>query len=267
MANHEKPDGNRQGQIGDDHRHLPASMGDAAGLFGLVAGGALKLASRGPRKALDLANRGLHEGERLALSTLRKRMDAATLDAPADVNDDRVSARSRSRRGASAATAASVVESLLDDAATQTPESALAALTLRIAQRLVPDEARILAALGDGHAAPLMHLCSGPWAGPAGRRWLENMSPLGREAGVQLADQTPAYLTHLRTLGLLETGDEDKTLTLKYQLMEADSRVRKTFAEIEKNGLRPKFLRRTIRLSEAGRAFWAACGQTGAESL
>ncbi|MGQ0502285.1 MAG: Abi-alpha family protein [Panacagrimonas sp.] len=241
----------------------PVLPGDAAALFGMVASGALKLASRGPRKALDLAQRGITEGERLALTTLRKRMDAAAMEPDAAAADHRAPARPASRRAADANPVATVIASLLDESLAQTRETALAALHLRIAQRLLPDEARILAALSDGHGAALMHLCSGPWTGPAGRRWLENLSPVGREAGVQLAEQTPAYLTHLRSLGLLETGDEDKSLSIKYQLMEADSLVRKTWAEMEKHGLRPKFLRRTVRLSEAGRAFWAACQQRG----
>lgn len=83
---------------------------------------------------------------------------------------------------------------------------------------------------------------------------------------MRLLDQTSVYVTHLRRLGLLESDDEDKTMQIKYQLIEADTLVRKTCAQIEKAGLRPRFFRRTIRISDTGRDFWAACAGGGNKS-
>lgn len=234
----------------------------------LFASGAWSVATKGPRKALNLAQRGLTEAERLALTTLRKRMDAVSDE---DGFDDRaesssggenpapVRSHAPSPARAPAQTASDALAQLMEASLEQSEASAREALLLRIVNQLVPDEARILAALADGHSSALMHLGAGQMVGPATQRWLENLSPVGKEAGVQLVDQTSAYISHLRELGLLESGDEDKSLQLKYQLMEGDTKVRKTAEEIEKNGLRPKFFRRTLLMSEAGKAFWAAC--------
>jgi hypothetical protein len=243
------------------------STGGNDSFLSLFASGAWSVATKGPRKALDLAQRGLTEAERLALTTLRKRMEAVSDEgdfedrAPSGHDENPAPARSQasSPARAPAQTASEALAQLMEASLEQTETSAREALLLRIIRQLVPDEARILAALADGHASALMHLGAGPMVGPATQRWLENLSPVGKEAGVQLVDQTSAYISHLRELGLLESGDEDKSLQLKYQLMEGDTKVRKTAEEIEKSGLRPKFFRRTLVMSEAGRAFWAAC--------
>lgn len=242
-----------------------ASAGDSPLLA--LAIGAFRLARRAPRAAFDLAQQTARGAERLALSTLRRRMDVVlgqdsalaprATDTPGEYLPRPVPGTSVT--GAAPVTAAAAMARLLELSLEQTPESAREALSLRTVLRLVPDEARILAALADGHSAALMHVGAGSLIGPTTQRWLENLSPVGKEAGVQLPDQTPHYLASLRDLGLVESGDEDKALHLKYQLLEAETRVRHICEQIEKRGLRPKFFRRTIRISEAGRAFWTAC--------
>lgn len=243
-----------------------SQAGEGGSLLGVLANGAWKLAAEGPRLALDLAQKGLSEAERLALSTLRRRMDAVAEDAwpepSSERGDDAAATVTPAGEPAGAATsAAEVMAQLLDQAQEQTRNDAYAYLALRITRQLVPDEARIVAALSDGHESPMIHLAAGPRIGKATQRWLENISAIGRESGTQLVDQTADYVQHLRELGLLESGEEDRDprMLVKYQLLEADSRVREACAEIEKQGLKPRFFRRTIRLSEAGHAFWAAC--------
>lgn len=258
----------------DSERAAPEDDSEAPGttsLMGSLAAGAWKLATKGPRQAATLARRGLAEGEKLALSTLKRRMEAATaeedetsaLSAPTHWNAASASTLVAPGGSARAATAslgaADLLSHLMEMSLEQTPERARELLNQRILRQLVPDEARILAALADGHESALMHLGAGPLVGPANQRWIENLSPVGKESGVALPDQVPTYLRHLRELGLLESGDEDKNLQLKYQLMEADTLVRRTCEQIEKSGLRPRFFRRTIRMSDAGKAFWAAC--------
>lgn len=248
-------------------------LGDSStsSLFGSLAAGAWKLATTGPRRAATLAQRGLAEGEKLALSMLKRRMEAATADedearterAPIDWNAPPASSLDAPAGGnaapAPAMSAAELLSRLMEMSLEQSPDRARELLNLRILRQLVPDEARILAALTDGHESALMHLGAGPRVGPATQRWIENLSPVGREAGVALPDQVTTYLSHLRELDLLESGDEDPSLLLKYQLMEADTAVRRACDQIEKAGMRPRFFRRTIRLSETGKAFWAAC--------
>lgn len=265
--------------IDDEDESLPQAQ-EPTSFFGYVASGAWKLAAGAPRFAMDLAHKGLSEAEKRALNGLRRRMDAAAQTGhehddhqhDGDSSPMPPSARSDSPTppaGAAAGTrvtAGALLARLLEESAEQTVESAQERLYLRIVRQLVPDEARILAALSDGHSAALVHLGAGPLVGPATQRWLENLSPVGRECGVRLLDKTPAYLKHLRELGLLESGEEDKSLHLKYQLIEADTQVRKTCAAIEKSGMRPKFFRRTIRMSEAGLALWKACDATANQS-
>ena len=267
----------------DDDGDSPAdgSAQEPTSFFGFVASGAWKLATAAPRFAIDLAHKGVSEAEKRALNSLRRRMEAAAEDGfPVDEHEhdaatdprpspSSVRPESSGPAGGAPATrmsASALLARLLEESAEQTVESAQERLNLRILRQLVPDEVRILAGLVDGHSAALVHLGAGPLVGPATQRWLENLSPVGRECGVRLLDQTPAYIRNLRDLGLLESGEEDKSLHLKYQLIEADTLVCKTCTEIEKSGMRPKFFRRTIRISDAGQAFWRACEGTGNQS-
>lgn len=249
-----------------DTANAGAGEHESGSLLGWAASGAWKLGLSGPRLAFKLARKGAAEAEKLALSTLKRRMEAVAWDddeaAPVDSESPvapRPATTAGHRPSAPPADPASLLAQLLEASQVQTQDSARELLTLRTLRQLVPDEVRILAALADGHEAPLMHLGAGPLVGPATQRWLENLSPVGREAGVALPDQVPMYITHLRELGLLESGDEDKSAQLKYQILEGDTRLRRTSEEIEKSGLRPKLFRRSIKMSEAGLAFWAAC--------
>src|SRR5581483_9365543 len=100
---------------------------------------------------------------------------------------------------------AELMAALLERSVTQDTAAAkreLAAATLR---RLVPDEARILAVLADGQTPPLIHVL----ARAGGERILQNASLVGRTAALTLPSMTPAYVTHLRALGLVETRTED----------------------------------------------------------
>lgn len=266
----------------DDEDESLSQAQEPTSFFGYVASGAWKLATGAPRFAMDLAHKGLSEAEKRALNGLRRRMAAVAEtghghDDPEHVHDANPRPTPSSPRPDSPATpagvapgsrvtASSLLARLLEESAEQTVESAQERLYLRIVRQLVPDEVRILAALSDGHGAALVHVGAGPLVGPASQRWLENLSPVGRECGVRLLDQTPTYVKHLRDLGLLESGEEDKSLHLKYQLIEADTQVRKTCAAIEKSGMRPKFFRRTIRISAAGLALWKACDATANQS-
>ncbi|WP_420464604.1 Abi-alpha family protein [Panacagrimonas sp.] len=250
----------------DDGADQAAPQSQEGGsLIGTLANGAWKLAAEGPRLALDLAQKGLSEAERVALSTLRRRMDAVAEEELPETSATRepfsraTSAAAGGEGPVAPTAAAEVMAALLEQAQEQSRDDAQRYLALRIVRQLVPDEARILAALSDGHESALLHLAAGPRIGRATQRWLENLSPVGREAGIQLLDQVPQYIEHLRGLDLLESGEEDPAMQVKYQLLEADTRVRALCEEIEKLGMRPRFVRRTIRLSEAGKAFWAAC--------
>lgn len=255
----------------NDEREQIVEDGEDPSFIEVLASGAWKFAAEGPRMAIDLAQKGLTEAERRALSTLRRRMDAVADEEMLET----MPARRRANQDAAPATAAidssaaggapELMAQLLEQAQEQTREDARHFLALHIARQLVPDEARIIAALSDGREAALLHLAAGPRIGKAAQRWMENLSSVGREAGIQLLDQTSHYIEHLRALQLLESGAEDPALLIKYQLLEADSEVRSACAEIEKLGMKPRFFRRTIRLSEFGRTFWATCNPAPAD--
>ncbi|MGB0955064.1 MAG: Abi-alpha family protein [Panacagrimonas sp.] len=237
----------------------------SSSLLGSVRSGVWKLATTAPRTALKMARKGAEHAERVALRNLRERMDALD-DTAFDRRPRQQHQPAFDRRPASLHDARGrqehpqqIMAQLLEVADDQSQADAQNRLALRIVRQLVPDEVRILAALSDGHHSTLLHLGAGKRVGPIIQRWVENMSSVGRESGVSLPDQTQEYVTNLRALGLLESGEEDKSMDMKYQLMEADPRIRQSSLEIEKLGLRPRLVRRTLRMSAYGKQFWASC--------
>lgn len=130
-------------------------------------------------------------------------------------------------------------------------------LHLRILRSLVPDEARILAALSDGTPYPLMHIQTrGP--GPT-RTLLANACTVGRVAGVHLHSAVPVYVTHMRALGLVEEGPHDGLLSDQYLLLESESYARRAASEAQDGLLGIRRVRRTLRISKLGGELWAAC--------
>jgi hypothetical protein len=123
--------------------------------------------------------------------------------------------------------------------------------------RLVPDEARILAALSDGTPYPLVHVQS---RANGGRTVLSNASTVGRAAGVQVPDAVGTYVAHLRTLGLAEEGPADDGLGVQYDILLGEPGVRRAEEEAKVHGrLGAKVVRRTLRISPLGRELWKAC--------
>lgn len=145
---------------------------------------------------------------------------------------------------------------LLERSVVQNTEDGHRDVYLSILRQLVPDEARIIAALADGPPAPLIHVL--PRAGGE-RRILENASLIGRTAALTLPSMTPTYVGNLRRLGLVETGPEDETNAAGYEMLMADRAVRAALKEGELSKLPARTVRRTLRLSDRGRALWDVC--------
>lgn len=124
-----------------------------------------------------------------------------------------------------------------------------------VVAQLVPDEARILAALADGEASPLVTVFR---RGGGGEKVLENASLIGRTAAVTLPSMTTKYVTHLFELGLVEAGPEDQDNQRGYELVLAEKDVRAALKEGELSKLPARVQRRTLRLSAHGRDLWAA---------
>ena len=122
--------------------------------------------------------------------------------------------------------------------------------------QLVPDEARILAALSDGRSAAVVHVVS---RSARGRRVLENASSIGRAAGVALPHLVTTYVTHLLHLGLVELGPEEPDLEGEYELLMAETVVREALAQGRRTGrLAPRVVKETVKLSPLGAELWAA---------
>jgi hypothetical protein len=129
-----------------------------------------------------------------------------------------------------------------------------------LVRQLAPDEARILAALSDGRPFPLLHVARRLPTGGTGDTVLRNASTVGREAGVAVAENVPAYVARLLALGLVEPAGHDESLSDEYDILLTDQLV--VDAEDAARGARrlaPRILRDSLRISDFGTAFWQAC--------
>lgn len=241
-------------------RQLPAGPSAAGGavdgvvdgvskVFGWAARTGWGLARRVP--GVSVVERGLRELERVALAELRRRMDADGADsstllmghspfpgAPPVItrHGDFVPLR--------AATAGQLERSLSQSAA-QAKDDLYAA----ILSQLVPDEVRILSALGDGSPFAVLDVVQ------RGEYLVRNASSVGRAAGVLLVDHVSVYITRLRQLALVEIGDEAPGLSHDYDILQTDSHIHDALH----SGRRAKLVRRSVRISPLGAALWAAC--------
>jgi Abortive infection alpha len=201
----------------------------------------------------QLIRRTLASVERRALSELKdrlERLDARAFDVPTAAPPEAAPDEPSELLGA-----------LLARSLDQTPQQARRDAFATILRQLVPDEARIIAALSDGGGHAVIHVTAGSTLGSATRRVLSNVSPVGQAAGVQLRDMTPHYLAHLQELGLVELVAEDVEQRLKYEILESATAVRDAIAAIEGASKmnRARIVRRTVRLTPLGCDLWAAC--------
>ncbi|MGH8506277.1 MAG: Abi-alpha family protein [Stenotrophobium sp.] len=153
-----------------------------------------------------------------------------------------------------------LMRDLLERSTEQTQEECEAEYFLRVLKTLVPDEARILSALSDGASHPLIHVAAGSLFGAPTRQVVENVSSIGKVAGVQWASETPTYVTRLRNLGLVETGPEQPSLLVKYQILETDSAITAAIEQIKTAGRqKATIVRQSLKISRLGQALWDAC--------
>jgi hypothetical protein len=127
-----------------------------------------------------------------------------------------------------------------------------------IISQLVPDEARILAALADGRRFAVVDVVERQRRGTR-RVLLANASAAGRGAGLVSPDNVPTYLTRLRGFGLVEFGPEDDSLGVQYDILATDNTV-----QTARMGVEPRrrgsvrLVRKVVQMSALGREFWAA---------
>jgi hypothetical protein len=147
---------------------------------------------------------------------------------------------------------------LLNRSANSDAQTSREFLYTTILRQLVPDEARIVAALADGAPRPLIHVAMRSPIGATQRTVLANASTVGKNAGVAAPELVPTYVTRIYRLGLADIGEEDPGLADEYDILLTDPTVRAAAAEAK----RPRFLRHTVRISAFGRLFWAECDPT-----
>jgi hypothetical protein len=196
--------------------------------------------------------------ERQLLGALRSRLDIAAPPRP----PRELAAGTESRGGTPLR---GKMDRLLDRALEQNSQAGRQELFHKIIDQLVPDEARIVGALSDGSASPMMHVYARTISGIGGEPILENASLVGKMANVSLPHMTPVYVSHLLSLGLVETGPEDPQLKNDYQILGADGAVLRALKAGKRGPMEARAEKHTIRLSAFGRDLWAAAtsGESG----
>jgi hypothetical protein len=131
-----------------------------------------------------------------------------------------------------------------------------------IISQLVPDEARILAALADGTRFAAADVVQKQRRGRA-RVLVSNASAVGRQAGLVSPDSTPTYLTRLHGFGLVEFGPEDQSLSTQYDILATEPSVRAVNGVTARRGSATRTERKTVQMSAFGRQFWSAADPSG----
>jgi Abortive infection alpha len=129
-----------------------------------------------------------------------------------------------------------------------------------IVSQLVPDEARILAALADGGRFAAVDVVARQVGRPGSRTVLANASVVGNVAGVAWPQNTTTYIARLHSFGLVEFGPASDDLTKQFGQLVADEAVQFARKQIDTDKLgSAKLIRKSVALSALGRDFWAAC--------
>jgi hypothetical protein len=148
------------------------------------------------------------------------------------------------------------MQSLLDRALDQSTDGSQSELYHHIIDQLVPDEARIISALSDGSASPLVSIRTRTPTGGAGKLVLANASLIGRTANLALPHMTANYVTHLMALGLVERGPEDPTMKQDYEILMAETYVLRAIKTASRGPLPARIDKRTVRVTTLGRGLW-----------
>jgi len=196
--------------------------------------------------------------EHRVLSELKQRLDKVERSATVSVLAFSVETDASSKKRGPHAPG-ELLRELLEISGEQSREQAQHSYYMAALKSLVPDEARILSALSDSPGFPLLHVMAGSRLGGATHPVLQNVSNVGKIAGVRLIDLTPHYIRRLRDWDLVQNSPEAPELKTSYEILETDDEVRKTVERIKKSGQRDAILRRTLKISDLGRALWEAC--------
>ncbi|ERJ19071.1 hypothetical protein SSPSH_001910 [Salinisphaera shabanensis E1L3A] len=199
------------------------------------------------------AVRRFQDAETWAMAELKQRLDAMS-DAPQE--------RARTRGPAVEGPAPrDMMARLITQSRGVDPEAARVWMYRQTLSRLVPDQVAMMALLADREIAPLCNVAAGRLpAGPVSVVVLANASSLGRDAGVLLRDYVPQYMSEMLALGVFEAGPEDDRLADQYELLLADTQLRKTMDRVRREmKLYPRLQRFSVHMSDYGKALWQDC--------
>lgn len=187
--------------------------------------------------------------ERLVIRAIRQHLEQ--IDPPKVPSDAHLTSDKAGPKAPS-----DILRSLLDASVHNLPDDSRHELYRALLQALLPDEARILAALSDGSAYPLVHIAE---PGPNSGLVLANASSVGRVAGVSLPSYTPLYVTRMVQLGLATIGPEGPSwMNEDYELLLTDSAVNAAQAKARRGIIGARVIRRTLSISELGQEMWDA---------
>ena len=129
-----------------------------------------------------------------------------------------------------------------------------------IVSQLVPDEARVLAALAEGKRYATVDVVAKHVGRSTARTVFINASLIGAAAGITPSRNVATYLARLERFGLVEFGPAADELGEEYDKLAVDGAVQDARAQIERNKMgSAKLIRKSVALSSLGIEFWAAC--------
>jgi hypothetical protein len=151
-----------------------------------------------------------------------------------------------------------LLESLLERSLFYSREDSRHELYCALLNALVPDEARILAAVSDGSTYPVVHVAE-PTGTGSSETILANASTVGRVAGISLPDHTPLYLARMAHLGLVAIGPEGpSTMATDYELLLTDNAVAVAQAKARRGIRGARVIKRTVSITALGQEVWEA---------
>lgn len=210
------------------------------------------------RPLVDASSAVLRVTSHLAGSGARRLLGGTLRTAPAALAGREVRATVGAGEEGAAARALGV---LLDVSLVQSSREAEEALLATLVGVLVPDEARIIAALAARTWTPLVHI--EPRRDGEDHLGLRNASLIGRQAGVALVRHTPAYVGRLLATGLLEVTPEREDRAEEYEVLLAEPDVLDAIRAAGRGPLGPRVRRGGLVLSGLGRRLWAARSAVG----
>lgn len=199
------------------------------------------------------ALRYLLEAEDWVLAELKQRLDA--------LGDDRDRAPRQPRQQNGQESPAAILAARLQESRGVDADAARQRLYRQTLLHLLPDQVAMLALLAERGVAPLCHVAAGRLpAGPVTTVVLSNATSLGRDAGVLLREYVPHYVADLLARGVFEVGPEEEQLADQYELLLADTQIRRAMDRIRQEfKLYPRLQRYSLRLSAYGSALWRDC--------